>query len=202
MKNNIPFVGGWAQWPKPHLITHRGVVVIVDTFSLAHGVVWWSSRSWLTCEVLTLGAGGGCCLTRDVWWRVVVEWLWSKCEVLLLLLTGGGGVCRSMCVWEVVEGVENVALTVWTDLELLLLPCCQSGRHPPLPQTHHPLAPPSSLNAHPLGRDTGMGNTVIIWSRVCSGTGLGWSYCIHTHGFTGIIYISIYYVCNYQFVEL
>ena len=116
MKNNIPFVGGWAQWPKPHLITHRGVVVVVDTFSLTRGVVWWSSRSWLTCEVLTLGAGGGCRLMRDVWWRVVVEWLWLKREVLLLLLTGGGGVCRSMRVWEMVEGVENVALTVWTDL--------------------------------------------------------------------------------------
>jgi len=39
MKNNIPFVGGWAQQPKPYLITHCGVVVVVDTFSLMRGVV-------------------------------------------------------------------------------------------------------------------------------------------------------------------
>jgi hypothetical protein len=48
-----------------------------------------------------------------------------------------------------------------------------------------------------LGSDTGMGNTVTIWSRVCSGTGtgLGWSYLSNTVPvLTGL---WVLYTCQY-----
>jgi hypothetical protein len=56
---------------------------------------------------------------------------------------------------------------------------------------------PRSVAPGPIGSDTGTGNTVTIWSWVCSGTGmgLGWSYPSNTVPvLTGL---QVLYTCQY-----